>query len=138
MVETWMNLDLFPGGSMRRIFGTVAVVIALYPLQALAAVPKPPVEVSAPVSASPPAAAPTTPTLVRKVAVGRFTNSTRYGKALLLEGEKDPLAGQAADMLTARLVDSGQFMVFERSDLSVLSREQVAAGGSGAGLTGVD
>lgn len=76
------------------------------------------------------------PTLKRKIAVGRFSNSTRYGKALLLEAERDPLADQAADMLAAKLVDSGQFLVFERNDLDALTREQ--GGAAAAKLVGVD
>ena len=83
-----------------------------------------------------PAAVNTGPTLKRKIAVGRFSNSTRYGKALLLEAERDPLADQAADMLAAKLVDSGQFLVFERNDLDALTREQ--GGAAPAKLVGVD
>jgi curli biogenesis system outer membrane secretion channel CsgG len=75
--------------------------------------------------------------LKRKVAIGRFSNATRYGKALLIDGERDPLADQAADMLTARLVDSGKFIVFDRGDLGSLEREQEAAGVS-TKLVGVD
>jgi curli biogenesis system outer membrane secretion channel CsgG len=74
--------------------------------------------------------------LKRKLAVGRFTNSTRYGKALLFDADKDPLANQAADMLMARLVDTGEFVVFERNDIDSISREQGIAG-SGR-LVGVD
>ncbi|MDG2527684.1 CsgG/HfaB family protein [Caulobacter endophyticus] len=77
------------------------------------------------------------PLLKRKVAIGRFTNSTRYGKALLLDAERDPLADQASDMLTSRLVDSGKFIVFDRGDLDGLQREQQAAGLDGK-LVGVD
>lgn len=123
---------------MRRLVGLALAAIFAYPAVGYSAVPSPPLEVAAPAASVQGAQQPSTPTLVRKVAVGRFTNSTRYGKALLLDGEQDPLAGQASDMLTARLVDSGQFMVFERSDLSVLSREQSAAGAQITGLTGVD
>ena len=75
--------------------------------------------------------------LKRKIAIGRFSNTTRYGKALLLDSESDPLADQAADMLTARLVDSGKFIVFDRGDLDGLGREQEAAGVS-TKLVGVD
>ena len=75
--------------------------------------------------------------LKRKIAVGRFSNTTRYGKALLIEGEQDPLAKQASDMLVARLVDSGRFLVFERDDLDILGREQEAAKAS-TNLIGVD
>lgn len=123
---------------MRQLAGAAMAIILAWPAVGTAAVPGPPVEVVAPLSTPQGAQAPATPTLVRKVAIGRFTNSTRYGKALLLDGEEDPLAGQASDMLTARLVDSGLFMVFERSDLDVLSREQAAAGSPISGLTGVD
>lgn len=76
------------------------------------------------------------PVLKRKIAVGRFSNSTLYGKALLLDGERDPLADQAADMLTARLVDTGRFLVFERRDLDAIAREQGASGP--AKMVGVD
>lgn len=100
-------------------------LLALPAFAANAGMPKPPVEVPAPVIQA--SATPARPTLKHKVAVGRFTNSTRYGKALLMDSERDPLADQAADMLTARLVDTGQFLVFERSNLDVLAREQGAA-----------
>lgn len=123
---------------MRSLTGAVLAIAIVWPAVGESAVPSPPVEVAAPIAADRGAQPPSTPTLVRKVAIGRFTNSTRYGKALLLDGEADPLAAQASDMLTARLVDSGQFMVFERSDLSVLDREKAAAGSSIAGMTGVD
>jgi curli biogenesis system outer membrane secretion channel CsgG len=101
---------------------------------AQAAPPKAPLEVAAP---TPQLATTTTmkPVLKRKIAIGRFSNSTRYGKALLLDTERDPLADQAADMLTARLVDTGQFMVFERGDVDALAREQ---GAEKAKLVGVD
>lgn len=115
----------------------MAAAIAL-PHLALGAMPRPPVEVAAPPAIEDVAAgAPAQLTLKRRVAIGRFSNSTRYGKALLFDGENDPVAQQAADMLTARLVDSGKFIVFERSDLDVLQREQATAGGGGK-LVGVD
>lgn len=111
------------------------MALALAAPAAHAEIPKPPIEIAAPNGAQF-VVAPSRPTLKRKVAVGRFSNSTRYGKALLIEAERDPLADQAADMLTARLIDSGQFLVFERSDLEVISREQGGAGS--AKLVGVD
>ena len=64
------------------------------------------------------------PVLKRRVAVGRFSNSTSYGRALLLPGEADPIATQASDMLSNALVDSQKFIVFERQDLDALSRER--------------
>lgn len=106
---------------------TVAIVLAaLSPCVVVAQEPNP----SAPTAVA-------HPVFKRKVAIGRFSNSTRYGKALLIEGEADPLAKQASDMLTARLVDSGKFIVFERSDMDSLAREQSAAGLSNQ-LVGVD
>lgn len=119
---------------MRVTIGLLAAVSLS--ATAHAGVPKPAKEVAAPAPVAAPL--PMQPVLKRKIAVGRFTNATRYGKALLLENEKDPLAEQASDMLTARLVDSGRFIIFERSDLDVLAREQVAAGAAQAKLTGVD
>jgi curli biogenesis system outer membrane secretion channel CsgG len=88
------------------------------------------------VSSAGPAAA-QRPVLKRKVAIARFTNETRYGKALLLDGERDPIAGQAGDMLAARLVDSDKFLVFERSDLTAIGNEQDLAGIKGMPV-GVD
>lgn len=81
---------------------------------------------------------PAAPVLKRKVAIARFSNATRYGRALLLATERDPVADQAADMLMARLVDSGKFLVFERSDADALAKEQSLAGGAQSGPTGVD
>ena len=64
------------------------------------------------------------PNLKRKIAVARFSNSTRYGKGLLYDGENDPLADQARDMLVKRLVETGEFIVFERDSLEELSLER--------------
>ncbi|WP_233560123.1 CsgG/HfaB family protein [Oleomonas cavernae] len=106
---------------------------------AACATPAPvPTEVSAPAPSLAAAPAPDMPTLKRKVAIGRFSNSTNYGRALLLATERDPLADQAADMLSARLVESGKFMVFERSDLDVVRAEQALQGSGSAQLVGVD
>lgn len=78
------------------------------------------------------------PTLKRRIAVGRFSNSTSYGRALLLPGEADPIATQAADMLTNALVSSEKFIVFERQDLDALTRERAVSDVQGANLSGVD
>jgi curli biogenesis system outer membrane secretion channel CsgG len=106
---------------------------------AVAALTSPVCAQTATASAAAPAAISNTPvhlTLKRKIAVGRFTNSTRYGKALLFDADKDPLANQAADMLMGRLVDTGEFVVFERNDVDSISHEQ-EIGGVGK-LVGVD
>jgi len=83
-------------------------------------------------------AAPSGPLLKRKVAVGRFSNATNYGRAILFDGEKDPLADQASDMLMARLTESGKFMVFERKDLDAIKDERRLQGRAPSPLIGVD
>ena len=62
-----------------------------------------------------------------KVAVGRFTNETNYGRSLLTDAELDRIGKQASDMLTSRLVQSGQFIVLERPDLNKVTWEQEIA-----------
>ncbi len=84
------------------------------------------------------APAPSVPILKRKIAVGRFSNATNYGRALLLEGESDPLANQASDMLMARLTDSGKFLVFERGDLQAIQKERTLQSRIPSPLVGVD
>lgn len=75
--------------------------------------------------------------LKRKVAVGRFTNETRYGQTLLRDSNLDPLGKQAADILVAHLVQTGKFLVFERSDISPIMNEKDRIGAS-KDLVGVD
>ena len=62
--------------------------------------------------------------LKTKIAVGRFSNETRYGASLLRDDNYDPLGKQAADILAAYLVKTGKFLVFERPDLSKIEKEQ--------------
>lgn len=78
------------------------------------------------------------PRLKRKIAIGRFSNETRYGRTFVRSGSGDPLGKQVSDMLAARLVESGRFLVFERPDLDKLLQEQTYAGGSSADIVGVD
>ena len=73
---------------------------------------------------------PTEKQLKRKIAIGRFTNETKYGKALLTDKDLDPLGKQASDILSNRLVDSDKFLVFERPDLTKIKREQQRTGES--------
>jgi len=75
-------------------------------------------------------------TLKRKVAIGRFTNETRYGKSFQVDASSDPLGKQASDMLLTRLVASQKFLVFERPDLGKVQAEQALS--SQSGLVGVD
>src|SRR5579859_998296 len=98
--------------------------------------------VSAPVSsaqqaeAQRQAAVPTAKTLKRKVAIGRFTNETRYGKTFQVDANNDPLGKQASDMLSSRLVASQKFLVFERPDIDKVIAEQSIT--HETGLVGVD
>ena len=62
-------------------------------------------------------------TLKRKVAIGRFTNETQYGKGLFYDKENDPMRKQALDILSAKLAQSGKFILLEREDLDVLVSE---------------
>lgn len=82
-------------------------------------------------------AQPPAPRYKRKVAIGRFTNETNYGRSLLADADLDRIGKQASDMLASRLVQSGQFLVLERPDLTKLEREQLLAGGAG-NLVGAD
>lgn len=60
----------------------------------------------------------------RKVAIGRFTNETRYGQTLLRDSDLDPLGKQAADIMAAYLVQSDAFIVLERTDIGEILKEQ--------------
>jgi curli biogenesis system outer membrane secretion channel CsgG len=75
-------------------------------------------------------------TLKRKVAIGRFSNETRYGKTFQVDANNDPLGKQVSDMLSTRLVASQKFLVFERPDLDKVKAEQSITHESG--LVGVD
>jgi curli biogenesis system outer membrane secretion channel CsgG len=81
-------------------------------------------------------AAPQAKRLKQKIAIGRFSNETRYGRTFVRDDAGDPLGKQASDMLAARLVESGSFLVFERPDLNRLEQEQKILGE--ANLVGVD
>ena len=69
-----------------------------------------------------------TPSLKRKIAIGRVTNETNHGRSLLRDDAGDPLGKQVADMLTQKLVESGQFLVLERPDLAQLQSEAQLSG----------
>ena len=63
-----------------------------------------------------------------KVAIGRFSNETRYGKSLLREGEADPLGDQAGDIMAAYLTQADKFLIFERPNISQIEQEQARTG----------
>lgn len=126
--------------ALSRLAGSTIVSVAF--LAGCATTAPPQQAVQAPASAAQQAAAQRQAALVavrtlkRKVAIGRFTNETRYGKALLVDSNNDPLGKQASDMLATRLVESQKFLVFERPDLEKIKAEQALSGESG--LIGVD
>ena len=72
-----------------------------------------------------------------KLAIGRFSNETRYGKSLLRDGDLDPLGKQASDILSTMLTGTERFLVFERPDLRKIQREQNTAD-SEKNIIGVD
>ena len=124
-----------------KIQTIVAMAAIAVSLSACATPQKMPQVVAAPPPAPAAQAAmtapPMQPTLKRKIAIGRFSNSTNYGRALLSEGQKDPLAEQASDMLMTRLVDTGQFLVLERSDLDAV-KDEAGITGTPSQLVGAD
>ena len=61
--------------------------------------------------------------LKRKVAIGRFSNETQYGKGIFYDRENDPMRKQAMDILSSKLAASGKFILLERDDLDVLVKE---------------
>lgn len=64
-----------------------------------------------------------TPTLKRKIALGRITNETSYGQSLLRDRHDDPLGKQVADLMSKALTESGAYLVFERPDIGRIQAE---------------
>ncbi len=59
----------------------------------------------------------------RKVAIGRFSNETRYGQSFFLDKNNDRIGKQAMDILSAKLFQTGKFIMLERADLSKIKDE---------------
>ena len=66
--------------------------------------------------------------LKRKIAIARFSNETQSGTSFLVDASGDRIGKQAADILSARLTDTGKFLMFERQDLDEVSTEKMLAG----------
>ncbi len=81
--------------------------------------------------------APSTPTLKRKIALGRITNETVYGRSLLRDQMNDPLGKQVTDMTSKVLTESGAYLVFERPDIGRVYNE-AAMTGNKLNIIGVD
>lgn len=67
-------------------------------------------------------------TLKRKVAIARFSNETQSGTTFLVDNSGDRIGKQAADILSARLTETGKFLMFERLDADDVSGEKTLAG----------
>ena len=61
--------------------------------------------------------------LKRKVAIGRFSNETRYGQSFFLDKNNDRIGKQAMDILSNKLFETGKFIMLERADLSKIEAE---------------
>ncbi|HEY7774673.1 MAG TPA: CsgG/HfaB family protein [Marinagarivorans sp.] len=82
------------------------------------------------------AAKPVQLALKRKIAVGRISNETTYGRSLLRSGE-DELGNKVTDMFVQALINSGNYLIFERPDIALLQQEQRLTG-KPINLVGVD
>lgn len=80
---------------------------------------------------------PSTPTLKRKIALGRITNETVYGRSLLRDEYNDPLGKQVTDMMSKVLTESGAYLVFERPDIARVKNDVAMSGGK-LNIIGVD
>ena len=59
----------------------------------------------------------------RKVAIGRFTNETNYGKGFFDKSNENTIGRQAMDILSARLAASQKFIMLEREDMDLINSE---------------
>ncbi|MFT6087400.1 MAG: curli biogenesis system outer membrane secretion channel CsgG [Glaciecola sp.] len=66
--------------------------------------------------------------LKRKVAIARFTDETKNSNSIFVDKSFDNIGKQAADILSARLSNSGQFIMLERDDLDKVKSEQALEG----------
>ncbi|MBA6346979.1 MULTISPECIES: CsgG/HfaB family protein [unclassified Colwellia] len=61
--------------------------------------------------------------LKRKVAIGRFTNETKYGQSFFIDKNNDRIGKQAMDILSAKLFETDRFIMLERADLAQVEKE---------------
>ncbi|RYV03834.1 curli production assembly protein CsgG [Shewanella sp. OPT22] len=61
--------------------------------------------------------------LKRVVAIARFSDETKRGNSFLLDRNNNRIGKQASDILSARLTDSGKFIVLERTDAALVDQE---------------
>ena len=74
------------------------------------------------------AVAETTKSLKRKVAIARFSNETKYGQSFFIDKNNDKIGKQAMDILSAKLFETGKFLMLERADISKIEKELEIAG----------
>ncbi len=61
--------------------------------------------------------------LKRKVAIGRFSNETKYGKSFFSEEKDKSIEKQASDILSSKLTASEKFILLERTDIDLVNKE---------------
>ena len=66
--------------------------------------------------------------LKRKVAIGRFTNETKYGQSFFVDKNNDRIGKQAMDILSAKLFETDRFIMLERADLEKIEKELTMEG----------
>lgn len=71
-----------------------------------------------------------TKSLKRKVAIGRFTNESKYGQGFFVDNDNNRIGKQAMDILSAKLFETGKFIMLERADLSQIEKELSIGGNS--------
>lgn len=76
--------------------------------------------------------------LKRKVAISRFSNETQYAKGIFYDKENDPIGKQALDILSAKLVASGKFILLEREGLEQIEDELEMSGKEALKKVGAD
>lgn len=120
---------------MKKPFGAYvlrAVVFGLCGLSACAFVPEREVaDAEKGPAVSPALAKRPARVLKRKVAIGRFTNESLYGRSVLLDDvdtQGDVIGKRASDILAARLAETEKFLLFERIDADKIWSE-IQAGG---------
>lgn len=106
---------LFPRRTTRLVASCVAAAALLGSCATVSKERSAAVDTSGQAAISPTLLA-TGPTLKRKVVIARFTNESLYGKSVLLGDNADLIGRQASDILATRIAESGQFLLFERTD----------------------
>jgi len=66
--------------------------------------------------------------LKRKVAIARFSNETKYGQSFFIDKNNDKIGKQAMDILSAKLFETGKFLMLERADIAKIEKELEISG----------